>query len=186
LELGLVYQGALLDSSKTLQHGGALVLGAAFASAASGPDFVLRASIGYRAKARLDDEKIGLWLSGETASLAAGLEGDATRRLALGALLGGGLDVVSVEPVARSAATRAHASARNVEPFLLLMGTAKLRLTSGLALLLALGTEVDLSHPVYGVEGASGLTPVFTPWLVRPTVELGLFMGFGGRDHEID
>ena len=186
LDLGLVYQGALLDSSKTLEHGGALILGASFASAAGGPDFVLHASVGYRAKARFDDEKIGLRLSAETARLAAGLEGDATRRIALGALFGGGLDVVSVEPVARSAATRAHASARNVEPFLLLVGTAKLRLTSGLALLLALGTEVDLSHPAYGVEGASGLNPVFTPWLVRPTVVLGLFTGFGGRDREIE
>jgi hypothetical protein len=185
LDLGLVYQGALLDSSKTLQHGGALILEASFA-AASGPSFVLRAGVGYRAKARLDDEKIGLRLSAETARLAAGLEGDATRRLALGALLGGGLDVVSVEPVARSAATRAHASARNVEPFLLLMGTAKLRLTSALALQLALGTELDLSHPAYGVEGANGLTPVFTPWLVRPTVMLGLFTGFGGRHREIE
>ena len=185
LDLGLVYQGALLDSSKTLQHGGALILGTAFA-AAIGPRFVLRASVGYRAKARLDDEKIGLHLSAETARLAAGLEGNATRRLALGALVGGGLDVVSVEPVARSAATRAHASSRNVEPFLSLMGTVKLRLTSGLALLLALGTELDLSHPSYGVEGASGLTPVFTPSVVRPTVVLGLFTGFGGRHNEIE
>jgi len=186
LDLGLVYQGALLDSSKTLQHGAALIWGASFAAAASGPSFVLRASVGYRAKARLDDEKIGLLLSAETARLAAGLEGAATRRLALGVLLGGGLDVVSVEPVARSAGTRVRASARNVEPFLSLMGTAKLRLTSGLALLLALGTELDLSHPAYGVEGAGGLTPVFTPWLVRPTVVLGLFTGFGGRPSEIE
>jgi len=186
LDLGLAYQGALIDSSKTLQHGGALILGTSLAATASGPRFVLRASAGYRAKARLDDEKIGLGLSAEMARLAVGLEGDATRRLALGALVGGGLDVVSVEPVARSAATRAHASARNVEPFLSLMGTVKLRLTSGLALGLALGAELDLSHPAYGVEGASGLTPVFTPWLVRPTVVLGLFAGFGGRHDEIE
>lgn len=186
LDLGLAYQGALLDSSKTLQHGGALILGASFATAASGPSFVLRASVGYQAKARLENEKIGLDLSAETARLAAGLEGDATRHLALGALLGGGLDVVSVEPVARSAATRAHAMARNVEPFLSLMGTARLRLTSGFALLLALGTELDLSRPAYGIEGASGLTPVFTPWVVRPTVVLGLVTDFGGRPREIE
>jgi len=173
-DLALAYQGALLDSSKAVQHGAAAMLGASFGGAATGPRFVLGATVGYRAKVDLEDQKIGLRLSAETARLAAGLEGDATRRLVLGALVGGGLDVVSVEPLARSAATRVRASSRNVEPFLSLMGTAKCRVTASLGLVLAFGTELDLSRPSYGVEGASGLAPVFTPWWVRPTLVLGI------------
>lgn len=182
LELGLAYRGAVLDSAKAIQHGVVLSLGAAFGAAAGGPRFVLGASAGYLAKTRLENAKIGLGLSAETARVAAGLEGDATRRLALGALLGGGLDVVSVEPIERSAATRTQPSSRDIEPFLSFLGTVKYRLTPGLGLLFAFGTELDLSRPIYDVEGAGGVTPVFTPWLLRPTVVLGLFAQAGRRN----
>ena len=43
-----------------------------------------------------------------------------------------------------------------------------------------------LAHPRYGVAGVGGLSPIFTPWLVRPTVVLGVVTGSGGRRDEID
>jgi hypothetical protein len=185
-DVGLAYQGAVLDSGPiVLQHGVAVISGAAFdVGGVGGPlRLAVRGSVGYRAPAQWDGQSIALRLSGATARLAVGIVADATRRLSLGVVLGGGLDVVSVDPLSRTEGTQAHPSTQNVEPFLSLMATARLRLAGPLGLFLGLGTDFDLSHPRYGVEGmegADGLTPVFTPWVVRPTAVLGLLAEFGG------
>ena len=41
---------------------------------------------------------------------------------------------------------------------------------------------MNLAHPRYTVEDAGGNAPVWTPWVVRPTLLIGVVTDFGGRE----
>ncbi len=177
-QLGVAYRSSVIGGGP-VQHGAAIVTGVAF-----GRDtrFASRALVGYRAPARSDVDDIGVSLSGGELRLAAGVETDTSARLTLGALLGGGLDLVLVEPIGVTPSTQAHAASRDFEPMLIGLGTVEVHFGAGLSGWLGVGCDVDLAHPRYTVEDSGGTTPVWTPWVVRPTLILGVGTDFGGHE----
>jgi|HubBroStandDraft_5_1064220.scaffolds.fasta_scaffold133421_1 hypothetical protein len=97
--------------------------------------------------------------------------------------VGGGVDVISVNPSASSSATgiRFTPPASRVDPILTALATAYMALAPGVAFTVVVGTDVDFVPPEYRVGGAQG-GDILTPWRVQPLALAGFTFTAVGKE----
>jgi len=125
----------------------------------------------YRAPATARDADVGMQL--QTLAARAGAE---IERWRLRARLGAGFDWVRVAPLLGSTGAPLTLAAAHWSTSVVVTGALALLipLRHGLEVAVALSADVLPTAVHYDVEGASGPTPAFAPWRVRPGLSLEL------------
>jgi hypothetical protein len=123
----------------------------------------------------LEGPLIGARLDTIALRLGAGLTRDAAEWARLGFWVGGGLDVVYIDPRPGSAQGAVLSSARyshtTVASAVVEMSA---RISRDVSLVAALFADTDFRPRHYDVTTPNGVTTVLEPWRVRPGIVLGV------------
>jgi hypothetical protein len=97
--------------------------------------------------------------------------------------VGGGVDVISVNPSVATGSTGINLTppASRVDPILTALATAYMALAPGVAFTVVVGTDVDFVPPEYQVGGAQG-GEILTPWRLQPLALAGFTFTAVGKE----
>ena len=97
--------------------------------------------------------------------------------------VGGGVDVISVNPSVATGSTGINLTppASRVDPIVTALATAYMALAPGVAFTVVVGTDVDFVPPEYQVRGAQG-GEILTPWRVQPLALAGFTFTAVGKE----
>jgi hypothetical protein len=144
-----------------------------------------RVSVALSARAILPFDASAESVTGHASAVATrALVGMALLRrswIALTPGVGGGADVLSVQPQSGTLAPSAlEGGSTRADPIVTAFVATRLALSTGVALTLVLAGDLDLAAPRYVVAQGSAVDPVMTPWTVRPSLLVGFtFTAFG-------
>jgi hypothetical protein len=173
LGLGLLYEAQYLSHEVLLTHGPVVAGELVFRRRTLG--LGVWASAQYRQPLHAESALVSARLEGASLRLLATLGAEVASRLELRTGLGGGVDIVDVEPRTRDA-SRAEATDDRVLSYAVFRAVAGVgwRLSSSLSLVAWIAADLDPSNTRYVFSTARGEDTVLAPSAVRPAVLLGL------------
>jgi hypothetical protein len=179
----LRYHGEVLDERGSMRHAPELALSL---SGFFDPSFDLLVFVAaqYWAPHTLGEIDRNVALQGGGARAALGATGRVGELFVWQAAIGGGVDVLWVEPhVAPETGLMPAAPFALVSPMLTFFASAALRPAPWLEIAAGAGADADLAGNHFDVQIAGARDPVISPWPVRPFVFVGLGVLFdlGGR-----
>jgi len=137
--------------------------------------FSLRWSGQYVLPQQLEGSLIGARLDTIALRLGGGLGRDAGKSARIGAWLGGGIDVVYIDPRPGSAEGAVLSSARYSQTTVLNGGAQVcVRLTRDVSFTAAIFGDADFRQRHYDLTTPGGVATVLEPWRIRPGLLLGL------------
>jgi hypothetical protein len=173
LALGLLYEAQYLSDEVLLTHGPLVAGELVFRRRKLGVG--VWGSAQYRQPLHAESTFVSARLEGVSLRMLAMLGIEVASRLELRAGIGGGADIVTVEPQTRDAA-RAEAMEARLLSYGVLRAAAGVgwRLSTGTSLLAWLAADIDPSNTRFVFLTARGQETVLRPWALRPAVLLGL------------
>jgi hypothetical protein len=173
--VGLGYGAAAFLPGAAVEHGP--LLGAALGSGKSSPRLALEVTGQYQLPVSASTNEVTLTFDGASFRLELGPEFWIGRQAWLGALVGGGLDVIRVLPerAIEPTLTPGPASlfANGAARAAVLVGQ---RVWSSLAVVVSAYADVSLARTHYDVHLRGETFPTLTPWPVRPGLSLAFWL----------
>ncbi len=177
LGAGAFWQAQGFSSEPLVAHGPGAWLAAFLGDASVRP--AARLSAGYVFPQIVSGNGIGVRLDTASLRLLAGVELALSDKVRIGPLVGGGFDLVRIDPRADPQIATATSSRWSVVSYARAELGVDVRLGAGWSLRTALGADFDVQGASYYVDQPNGRTDVLDPWRVRPSLLVGLGFDLG-------